>query len=65
MNCDMRVSIISLVVLVTTKLSVSHNCELRHAEAEEEDLKVRNKTFNKHFLLNVKNVRLLNMKPEL
>ena len=60
----MRVSIISLVVLVTTKLSVSHNCELRHAEAEEEDLKVRNKTFNKHFL-NVKNVRLLNRKPEL
>ena len=39
----MRVSLISLVVLVTTKLSVSHNCEQRRAEAQEDDIKVRSK----------------------
>ena len=43
LDCEMKVSLISLAVLVTIKLSVSHICEQRHAQEEEGNLGVRNK----------------------
>ena len=48
LDCEMKVSLISLAVLVTIKLSVSHICEQRHVQEEEGNLEVRNNSFDIH-----------------